>query len=1230
MRLARLARSPHLFALITLASVAGSLLPTEASALWPPPETATAEDMAEGKYWPNDPGYGYSKDDDGQWNYYSFIPTPSGSVMPRPEETASGMSIDLAWRLSIGDERVRIAITDSGIKWDEADLIEQVWLNAKELASHKPLHADDSPCGGAGDLAGFDCNGDGVLTVSDYAETASLKPDASGNNPKGDKNNNGRLDGGDLILNFSDGIDDDGNGYVDDIAGWDFMKNDNDPYDDTRYGHGTGEARDSVSQANNGMGEAGGCPKCRFIPMRVGDSFIADVNNFAKAVVYATDNGAKVVQCALGTLNMNRFTQAALDYAYQSGVLVVTSMADENSRHHNMPAAANHTLPVHAIQYDGSSATRSTTYFSYHPCSNFGGQNFLSASGTGCSSEATGELSGISGLLYSASLEYNVTPPLLPAEAQNILFMTADDIDVPESREPGSLYKWSHEGFDQRFGYGRVNANRALEAIRDGKIPPAVDVTSPRWFTVLYKDHAEGPVPIEGTISATRATSFDYVVEWAPGVQPLDADFKVFKQETNVPATTVIGGAAGPIAELDVRTITTTHPRDIDSPYGENDYTITVRVRAVAHYGGMKGDVPGEMRRTYYVHSDPSLAKGFPLFVGDSGEGSPKMADIDGDKVRELIYPTSGGDLHVIKLAANGPVELEGFPFRTNLEDGLADPAPSATTPIYLKAPAYSSKKVDPSLGRESIVNAPAIADLNGDGSPEIVISTFAGSIYVIDSKGKLLPGWPRRLPEVPSCPLDPTAPPPAGPCMSTEVRTARGAFASPVLADMNGDQKLDIIQAAFDGKVYVFDASGADVEGWPVELHYTGEHSEEPQKNRILTTPAVADFNGDGIPEVLVGSSEHLGSGGQAGAVYLLDGRGVKATGGPVLPGWPVSMTSFEIFPLVAEGVPNSGVIGRFDDNVLASVVHGNASLPLILPSDPGPQPTLTGTPANALPVREDPDEPGKVVRGVSPSSVFGPYTKAVTPNTMLPLFSQPSLGDIDQDGTPDVIAAGGSLNLAINLQSQSNTGLQGDHLVAVWSGKTGAMMPGSPFVVEDFLFFNSQAVADLNGDDYPEVITGSAGYYLHAFDGCGREPKGFPKFTGQWIIPTPAVGDLDGDGKLEVAVGTRSGWLYVWHTEGRNDSIIEWESYHHDNRNTGNLETALDQGGKKKASEPLVADMCKPAAVVTGNLHPGGGCECSAAGGGDSRNKGAAGLVVGLVAMLAARRRRSLRLRG
>ena len=57
-------------------------------------------------------------------------------------------------------------------------------------------------------------------------------------------NNNGRIDPQDLILNdtYADGVDDDANGYIDDISGWDFFYNDNDPLDDTRFGHGNGEA----------------------------------------------------------------------------------------------------------------------------------------------------------------------------------------------------------------------------------------------------------------------------------------------------------------------------------------------------------------------------------------------------------------------------------------------------------------------------------------------------------------------------------------------------------------------------------------------------------------------------------------------------------------------------------------------------------------------------------------------------------------------------------------------------------------------------------------------------------------------------------------------------------------------------------------------------------------------------------------------------------------------------
>ena len=118
---------------------------------WPPEEKFTAADMAKKENWPNDPGYGYSDKSKGQWNYYSFVPEQSGNLTLRPDETSSGMSIDLAWRFSQGDDRIRIAVMDSGIKWNEADLIERAWLNPGELQSHKPTQANGDPCGGDGD-----------------------------------------------------------------------------------------------------------------------------------------------------------------------------------------------------------------------------------------------------------------------------------------------------------------------------------------------------------------------------------------------------------------------------------------------------------------------------------------------------------------------------------------------------------------------------------------------------------------------------------------------------------------------------------------------------------------------------------------------------------------------------------------------------------------------------------------------------------------------------------------------------------------------------------------------------------------------------------------------------------------------------------------------------------------------------------------------------------------------
>ena len=1223
-------RSPFLrgFSLFCLAACAVFALRThDAHAAWPPAPGADMQDKAN---WPND--------FNGRWNYLSYFPKRTTAEPLTPADVklgAAGMSIDKAWTYTIGRDDVRIAVIDSGIEWEQKDLVNKVALNALELKGDKrPRTALGAECGGTGDLAGYDCNGDGVFDVSDYRDDPRISPVVPGekcftdgerttlgpDRIKGDVNRNCILDPGDLIQMFSDGVDDDANGYKDDIAGWDFFKNDNDPYDDTRYGHGTGEAKDSAAEANNGDGDPGVCPKCRFIPLRVGNSFIADSNDFGKAVIYGADQGVKVIQEALGTINRTAFATAAIDYAYAKGAIVMASMADENSRHHNAPATSNHVLTVHSIRYNEQNTENATTFIAFDTCSNYGGHLSLSISATSCSSEATGRSSGIAGLLFSMAANEGIK--LTAEEAIQLFKFNADDIDVPESRGPMAAFYFSHPGFDQRFGYGRANAARMMQAIKDKQIPPEVDIVSPEWFSPVHADRSNGPIAIMGRVAAARAKAYDIKVQWAPGVQPDDADYKdLVPPLLNVPGATVTGGP-NPLAQIDPREIDTMHVPDPDSPLGENKRTISIRVQAVAHYDN--SNVTGEARRVISITNDKNggdrdLLPGFPMNLGSSVEASPKLADVDGDGIRDIIAPDSGGKVHVFTMRGGAPTEVAGFPYRTRRIDGLnTDLGNEPTIPSYLSAPAYKAGAeggVDPDLAREALVSAPAVGDLDGDGKVEIAFATWAGTLYVIDGKGQDLPGWPKRLPLVPSCSLDPSKPSPKG-CMDAQHDFARGTFGAPVIIDMNKDGHPEIVLGAFDGNIYVFKLDGTVLDGFPVAL--VARSKTSPGPSRIMSTPTVADLNGDGIPEIMSGSNQQVGGGGSAGQVFAIDGRGNNAPGGPYLPNWPFTVTSLKLFPVVAEGIVSSQAVGDFDGDGQPDVlVQGNGSRPLVVRADPGVQVKLDDPP-NRLPLRVD--QNGVVDNGFEATSIFGEKSKAGD-DVMFPLFSQPSIGDMDQDGVPDVVTSGGSLTLAGTLAGGGRRDVPGQQLLAMWSGKTGKMLPGSPVVLEDYTFLVNQTIADVSGDDYPEAITGTGGYFLHAADGCGREATGFPKFTNGWIAATAAVGDVDGDSKksLEVVTGTRDGWLFAWHTLGTATGSVEWESFHHDNANTGNYATKLDQGRAQRAATPLV---CEDPVAPTDDKFDAGGCGCRTT----PSPAGGAGLAaaIGAIAMAMARRRR------
>ncbi len=1177
-----------------------------AHAAWPPQAGADMKDKAN---WPND----YN----GRWNYLSYFPERAQGARPidpfDQKLGAAGMSIDRAWTHTIGRPDVKIAVLDSGIEWDNPDLVNKAALNIGELKGEaKPKTKEGAACGGTGGLAGYDCNGDGIFSVADYVDDPRISPVVTGDpcfkehdqtkpggdRIKGDVNRNCILDPGDIIGMFSDNVDDDANGYTDDICGWDFFKNDNDPYDDTRYGHGTGEARDSAAEANNGDGDPGVCPLCRFIPLRVGDSFIADVNDFGKAVIYAADNGASVVQEALGTVNQTIFSKAAIDYAYKKNLIIMASMADENSRHHNMPATANHVLTVHSIRYNEGNPGNATTFVAFDTCSNYGGHLSLSVSATSCSSEATGRSSGIAGLLYSMAANEGIT--LTAEEAIQLFKMNADDIDVPESRGDGAKYYFSQAGFDQRFGYGRANAFRMMEAVKAKMIPPEVDIVSPEWFTPVFADRGAGPIQITGRVAAARAKSYDFKVQYAPGVQPEESAYKdIVAPLTNVPGTTVSGGAV-PLAQLDPAQVDTTHTPDPDSPRGENARTISIRVQAVAHYD--TGDVRGEARRVISITNeknglDKDLLPGFPLATGTSIEASAKLADIDGDGVRDIIVGDSSGKMHVFTMQAGTPREVQGFPYLTRIIDGLAkDLTSEPTVPSYLSAPAYTAGAqggVDPTLARETIMQAPAVVDLDGDGKAEIVFATWPGTIYAINAKGQDLPGWPKRLPLVPSCPHDPAKPKPAR-CMDGKHGYARGTYSAPVIADMNRDGRPEIVLGGFDGQIWVFKTDGTVLDGFPVEL--VSPVSDTP--SRTMATPTVADLNGDGIPEIVSGSNQQLFGGGAAGPVFVVDGRGNLAPGGArYLPNWPMSMASLKLFPVVAEGICASQAVADFDgDGRPDIVVQGNGSRPLVLQADPGKQERLE-EPPNRLPITKKED--GSEQRGFDATSIFGELSSerdggAFIPDVMFPLLSQPSIGDIDQDGVPDVVASGGSLSLAGALAGGGTRAERAQQLLAIWSGKTGHMLPGAPVVIEDFTFFVNHAIADVSGDEYPEVILGTGGYFVHATDGCGREAEGFPKFTNGWITATAAIGDIDGDTqkKLDIVVGTRDGFLFAWKTKGSASGPVQWESFHHDNANTGNYGTKLDQGSTQRAASPLSCSAPEEAKPETFDV--GGSCVC------------------------------------
>lgn len=266
----------------------------------------------------------------------------------------------------------------------------------------------------------------------------------------------------------NNGIDDDRNGYVDDVRGWDFANNDNNPMDDNR--HGTHVAGIMAAEGNNGIGGTGVAWRARIMPLKfLSSTGSGSSANAIKAIQYAVAKGAKISNNSWGGGGLSQALSDAIGAANAAGHLFVAAAGNAGTNNDTAPSyPASYNQPnIIAV----ASTTNSDALSSF---SNFGvrtvhvaapGSSIYSTvlnnaygilSGT---SMAAPVVSGVAGLLLAQN------PSLTVPQLKTAITSTVDKIAALSTRVSSG---------------GRVNALRALQSL-GASAPP---VTVPAAVTV--------------------------------------------------------------------------------------------------------------------------------------------------------------------------------------------------------------------------------------------------------------------------------------------------------------------------------------------------------------------------------------------------------------------------------------------------------------------------------------------------------------------------------------------------------------------------------------------------------------------------------------------------------------------------------------------------------------------------------------------------------------------------
>lgn len=249
----------------------------------------------------------------------------------------------------------------------------------------------------------------------------------------------------DAELGGVNGVDDDGNGFVDDFYGWDFMQNDGYPDPQPGASHGTHTSGSASAVTNNGVGVAGVGWSCKIMAVRTGDAQY--IYYGYEGINYAALTGARVISCSWGGPGGSQYEQDIINDATDRGALVVAAAGNESSSSFHYPSAFDNVTAVAATN-PGDVRSSYSNYGTWVDCcapgdvilsTIIGNYGYMSGTSMACP-----HVAGLAGLVTSMHPEW--TPDRVEAQ----ILSTCDNIDALNPSFAGLL------------GAGRINAYRAV------------------------------------------------------------------------------------------------------------------------------------------------------------------------------------------------------------------------------------------------------------------------------------------------------------------------------------------------------------------------------------------------------------------------------------------------------------------------------------------------------------------------------------------------------------------------------------------------------------------------------------------------------------------------------------------------------------------------------------------------------------------------------------------------